>query len=116
MGFQSGDDLPPEIQKVLKEAMRLENVPDSWYDDLAWICANESGGKVGIPNTKGSSATGLFQLTKGSWASMPHDTASIGNALEEAQGGIRYIKGRYHTAAAAKHWWLTHTNHGHHWY
>jgi SLT domain-containing protein len=115
MGFQSGDELPADIQKAIKEAMDLEHVPSTWYDDLAWICANESTGHTGVKNSH-SSASGLFQLTRPNYGLMPNGAESLGNAVEEARGGIRYIKNRYGTAAAAKKFWLSHTHNGHHFY
>ncbi len=114
-GFQSGDELPEDIQKALHTAMDLEHVPDTWYDDLAWICANESTGHTGVKNTK-STASGLFQLTSPNWGLMPSGKDSLGNAVDEARGGIRYIKGRYGSAAKAKAFWLSHTHNGHHFY
>jgi SLT domain-containing protein len=114
-GYHTTDDVPQDIQDAIREAMALEGVPSSWFDDLVWICANESTGHVGTKNA-GSSASGLFQLTKASWGMMPHGADSLGNAVEEARGGIRYIKGRYHSAEKAKHFWLTHTHKGHHFY
>jgi SLT domain-containing protein len=114
-GLQRGDELPPDIQSALHEAMNLEHVPESWYDDLAWICANESSGHTGVRNST-STASGLFQLTSAQWGLMPAGKDSLGNAVDEARGGIRYIKSRYGDAANAKTFWLSHTHHGHHFY
>jgi SLT domain-containing protein len=38
----------------------------------------------------------------------PNGTQSFGNAVEEAQGGIRYIQQRYGTADNAVAFWLQH--------
>ena len=70
--------------------------------------AQESGGKVGVANQQGSSARGLFQLLKPQFYLYPNGEASLGNAVEECQGGIRYVVGRYHTAVAARAFWERH--------
>lgn len=72
---------------------------------MLWIMAQESGGDIGIHNTQGSSARRLFQLLKVNCGLMPHGEESLGNAVEECQGGIFYVVGRYHTAAAARQFW-----------
>jgi SLT domain-containing protein len=54
---------------------------------------------------------GLYQLTAANYHFNPHGAASFGNAVEEAQGGIRYIKQRYGTADNAATFWQSH-----HWY
>jgi SLT domain-containing protein len=100
-------DLPYASVEALKTAMHKEGTPDAWFGDLAWIMAQESEGKVGSKNPT-STAAGLFQLTRVNYSLMPHGKASIGNAVEEAQGGIRYIIQRYHTAANAKEFWMGH--------
>ncbi len=90
--------------------MTLENVPQSWQAGLRFIMAHESGGQVDVRNPV-HSARGLFQLTAALYHLNPHGTASFGNAVEEAQGGIRYIKQRYGTADNAVAFWQQH-----HWY
>jgi SLT domain-containing protein len=87
--------------------MELENVPASWYDSLHFIMLKESGGRVGVKNPD-DSCRGLFQLNKDSYYLNPHGTASFGNGVEEAQGGIRYIKKRYRTAGDAMEYWQHH--------
>ena len=97
---------------ALRDAMGREHVPATDYDDLLWIMAQESGGVVGIRNQEGSSASGLFQLLVAQQASYyPNGTKSAGNAVEECQGGIRYIKDRYVTVTLARTFWNKH-----HWY
>ncbi len=59
----------------------------------------------------GSSARGLFQLLKMQYDLNPHGAQSFGNAMEECQGGIRYIMGRYKSAHRAREFWERH-----HWY
>ncbi len=112
-GLQSGDDLPPDIQTALHEAMILEHVPETWYDDLAWICAAESPGHTGVKNASGS---GLFQLVSTQAGGTAGSKATLGDAIDEARGGIRYIKDRYGDAANAKVFWLSHTHHSHQFY
>ena len=101
---------PISADAALAQAMALENVPASWRDGLRYIMNKESGGQVGIKNPA-HSARGLFQLTAVNYHLNPNGAASFGNAVEEAQGGIRYIRQRYHTADnAVVHWQQ------HHWY
>jgi hypothetical protein len=89
---------------ALTQAMVLENVPPSWRDSLRFIMNSESGGQVGVHNPV-HSARGLFQLTAANYHLNPRGAASFGNAVEEAQGGIRYIRQRYGTAdSAVAHW------------
>jgi hypothetical protein len=89
---------------ALTQAMLLENVSTSWNDSLRFIMGKESGGQVGIQN-QSSSARGLFQLLAANYKLNPNGAASFGNGVEEAQGGIRYIKQRYGTADnAVVHW------------
>ena len=57
------------------------------------------------------SARGLYQLTAANYHYNPNGAASFGNAVEEAQGGIRYIRARYGTADKAVAFWKQH-----HWY
>jgi hypothetical protein len=102
--------LPADAEAALSQAMTLENVPDSWKPGLSFIMAQESGGRVDARNPV-HSARGLFQLTRANWHLNPHGAASFGNAVEEAQGGIRYIQARYGTADRAVAFWRQH-----HWY
>ena len=51
------------------------------------------------------SARGLFQLTRVNYHLNPNGEASFGNGVEEAQGGIRYIKQRYGSADKAVAQW-----------
>ncbi|WP_239700768.1 hypothetical protein [Massilia sp. 9096] len=90
--------------------MRLENVPLSQYDDLLWIIAQESSGSAGVRNHR-STARGLFQLLRAQYGLNAQGERSFGNPVEECQGGIRYVIGRYHSASAAKAFWQQH-----HWY
>ena len=106
--FKDPSLVPQPIQLALRQAMALERMPAAWFDDMLWILAQESEGNIGIRNGKGSTARGLFQLTEASYALFPHGEASFGNALEECQGGVRYVQQRYHTAANAKAFWLKH--------
>ncbi|WP_027476543.1 hypothetical protein [Curvibacter gracilis] len=107
---QSPMKVPQSVQQSLKEAMRLEDVPSEQFDDLLWIMAQESGGVVGVRNEK-STARGLYQLLRAQYDLNPKGERSFGNAIEECQGGIRYILGRYRTAQAARAFWERH-----HWY
>jgi hypothetical protein len=96
--------LPAESVDALSQAMSREGVPASWHHSLAFIMAQESGGKVGV-HSPIHSARGLYQLTAANYHYNPNGAASFGNAVEEAQGGIRYIRARYGTADnAAAHW------------
>lgn len=72
--------------------------------------AQESSGIVNARNSD-SSARGLFQLLRAQYSLNPNGEKSFGNAVEECQGGIHYIMGRYHSAGAAKAFWQKH-----HWY
>lgn len=90
--------------------MTLEGIPATNFDDLLWIMAQESGGKVDTRNHT-SSARGLFQLLRAQYDLNPRGIKSFGDAVEECQGGIRYILGRYHTVKAARTFWEEH-----HWY
>lgn len=102
--------LSPSVQQALGTAMRLEQVPDSWRSALSFIVAHESGGKVGERSAE-HSARGLFQLTAVNYHLNPGGQNSFGNAVEESQGGIRYIAQRYGTADNAAAFWQRH-----HWY
>ena len=102
--------VPLTVQNALREAMRKEKVSMLEYDDLLWVMAQESSGVVGVRNPS-STARGVFQLLHAQYALNPNGEKSFGNAVEECQGGIHYILGRYHSAAAAKRFWQQH-----HWY
>lgn len=83
--------VPVASSQALKQAMMLEGLSQRDFDDLLWIMAQESMGQVGVKNQSGSSAQGLFQLLYKRWDSYyPNGARSIGNAVEECQGGIRY--------------------------
>lgn len=102
--------VPIRVQVALREAMRLEGVSLTQYDALLWIIAQESSGVVGVRNRR-STARGLFQLLRAQYELNPNGEKSFGNPVEECQGGIRYVIGRYHSANAAKIYWQQH-----HWY
>ena len=102
--------LPAAADAALTQAMALENVPASWKSGLSFIMAHESSGQVDARNPV-HSARGLYQLTRANWHLNPHGAASFGNAVEEAQGGIRYIRARYGSAGNAVAFWQRH-----HWY
>ena len=95
---------------ALNKAMTREGVPASWQPDLAFIMAQESGGKVDAKSPI-HTARGLYQLTAANYHHNPRGAASFGDAVEEAQGGIRYIQQRYGTADNAVAFWRSH-----HWY
>jgi len=99
--------VPAEVQNALRRAMQIEDVPTSHFDDLLWIIAQESGGEVGVRNPC-STARGLFQLLRAQYFLNPNGEKSFGNAIEECQGGIRYVIDRYQSAAAAKAFWVKH--------
>jgi len=92
---------------ALSQAMALEGVPASWQPGLTFIMARESGGKVDAQSPI-HSARGLYQLTAANYHYNPQGAASFGNAVEEAQGGIRYIRARYGTADNAVAFWNRH--------
>lgn len=102
--------VPLSVQSALREALQIEGVRPTEYKDLLWIIAQESAGVVGVRNSN-SSARGLFQLLSAQYALNPNGVDSFGNAVEECRGGIHYVLGRYHSAAAAKRFWQQH-----HWY
>ncbi len=81
--------IPAQSDAALSQAMTLEGVPQSWQASLRFIMAQESGGRVGVKNPI-HSARGLFQLTAANYHLNPNGARSFGNAVEEAQGGIRY--------------------------
>ena len=99
--------VPADVQAALRSAMNLEQVDASQFADLLWIMAQESGGVVDARNSK-STARGLYQLLAAQYGLNPHGEKSFGNAVEECQGGIHYIMGRYHSASAAKAFWKSH--------
>ncbi len=92
---------------ALSQAMTLEGVPASWQPGLTFIMAHESGGKVDAQSPV-HSARGLYQLTAANYHYNPQGAASFGNAVEEVQGGIRYIRARYGTADNAVAFWNQH--------
>ena len=100
-------NLPAQATDALRQAMAAEGVPASWEGDLAFIMAQESGGRVNARNPV-HSARGLYQLTAANYHLNPRGAASFGNAKEEAQGGIRYIRNRYGTAGNAVAFWRRH--------
>lgn len=102
--------VPASSQAALRAAMVEEEVPVTDFNDLLWIMAQESGGRVNASNSS-SSARGLYQLLKAQYSLNPNGEKSFGNAVEECQGGIRYIYGRYHSARTARTFWEKH-----HWY
>jgi SLT domain-containing protein len=95
------------VTQAVQTAIAKEGVPKNWEAGLHYIIQRESTGKVGSANST-DSARGLFQLTKSSYHLNPHGAASFGNAVEEAQGGIRYIAQRYQTAENAVGFWKKH--------
>ena len=99
-----------ESLQALKKAMTLEHVAEGEFSDLAWIMAQESGGVVDKRNPH-STARGLFQLLKIQYELNPNGEKSFGNAVEECQGGIRYVMHRYKSAVHARGFWEKH-----HWY
>jgi hypothetical protein len=92
---------------ALDQAMTLEGVPASWRPGLTFIMAQESGGRVDAKSPV-HSARGLFQLTAANYHYNPNGAASFGNAVEEARGGIRYIRARYGNADNAMAFWRQH--------
>jgi SLT domain-containing protein len=102
--------IPTESDVALQRAMAIEGVPESWSSSLRFIMARESGGRVDATNPV-HSARGLFQLTAANYHFNPNGAQSFGSAVEEAQGGIRYIQQRYGTADNAVAFWRQH-----HWY
>jgi hypothetical protein len=107
---KSASLIPADSDAALNQAMALEGVPQTWQSSLRFIMAQESGGQVNAKNPV-HSARGLFQLTAAHYHLNPSGAQSFGNAVEEAQGGIRYIQQRYGTADNAAAFWRQH-----HWY
>ena len=99
--------IPARADAALQQAMDREGVPQSWQSGLRYIMAQESGGRVDVQSPV-HSARGLFQLTAAQYHLNPNGVKSFGNAVEEAQGGIRYIKQRYGTADNAVAFWKQH--------
>jgi hypothetical protein len=102
--------VPLASQVALRRAILIEQVSIGEYNDLLWIMAQESGGVVNARNSA-STARGLFQLLAAQYPLNPNGINSFGDAVEECQGGIHYIMGRYHSAKIAKTFWQKH-----HWY
>jgi hypothetical protein len=102
--------IPAQSDAALSQAMTLEGMPASWQPGLRFIMAQESGGRVDVKNPI-HSARGLFQLTAANYHLNPNGARSFGNAVEEAQGGIRYIQQRYGSADKAVEFWRQR-----HWY
>lgn len=102
--------IPAQSDAALQRAIALEGVPQSWQTGLRFIMAQESAGQVNAKNPV-HSARGLFQLTAANYHLNPNGARSFGNAVEEAQGGIRYIQQRYGSADNAVAFWQQH-----HWY
>jgi hypothetical protein len=96
--------IPTTSQNALREAMAIEGVALTQYNDFRWLMAQESGGMVDLRNGK-LSTRGMFQLLPLQFDLNPNGEKSFGNAVEECQGGIRYLLGRYHTAASARLVW-----------
>jgi hypothetical protein len=99
--------IPAHAEVALQQAMRPEGVPESWQPGLRFIMARESSGTVDARSPV-HSARGLFQLTAANYHLNPNGAGSFGNAIEEAQGGIRYIQQRYGTADNAVAFWQQH--------
>lgn len=99
--------LPAASVDGLSQAMTLEGVPASWQSGLSFIMARESGGRVDAKSPI-HSARGLYQLTAANYHYNPQGAASFGNAVEEARGGIRYIRARYGNADNAVAFWRQH--------
>jgi hypothetical protein len=104
---KSPSSIPADSDAALNQAMIVEGVPPSWQSSLRFIMAQESGGQVNAQNPV-HSARGLFQLTSAHYHLNPNGAQSFGNAVEEAQGGIRYIQQRYGTADNAAAFWRHH--------
>lgn len=95
---------PEEAAAALTQAMTREGVPDTWRPGLEFIMHKESRGQIDARNPV-HSARGMFQLTRVNYHLNPRGEASFGNGVEEAQGGIRYIRQRYgEVDKAVAHW------------
>ena len=99
--------MPEAAEAALATAMRREGVPDTWREGLRFIMEKEAGGRIDVRNPV-HSARGLFQLTRANYHLNPNGAASFGNGVEEAQGGIRYIKQRYGSVTRAVDHWQKH--------
>ena len=101
-------DLPSSAVSALRSAMILEGTPMSDLDDDEWIMAQESMGATGVRNVH-DTMSGLFQMSEANReAFTPRGEASVGNAVEEARGALRYVKQRYGSAKAARSFWEKH--------
>jgi hypothetical protein len=102
------------VPLAVARATRSENptsmIPAQSDAALSQAMAQESGGRVDVKNPV-HSARGLFQLTAANYHLNPNGARSFGNAVEEAQGGIRYIQQRYGSADKAVEFWRQR-----HWY
>ncbi|CAB3645367.1 aggregation-promoting factor C-terminal-like domain-containing protein [Paraburkholderia rhynchosiae] len=96
--------VPTTSSNALREAMSIEGVPLTQFNDLLWLMAQESGGAANLRNPK-SGARGLYQLLPPQFELNLDGVKSFGDAIEECRGGIRYILGRYHNAASARVAW-----------
>jgi len=105
--FAMPQPCPAAAVDALCQAMAREGVPSTWQSELAFIMARESGGRVDAQSAV-HSARGLYQLTAANYHYNPRGAASFGDAVEEAQGGIRYIRARYGTAESAAAFWRQH--------
>ncbi len=114
--FKSGNLLPEDTKNAIIEAGRKEHlltgnplpnaIDNGPTNDLFWIAENESEGIVNKrSNNPRSTARGLFQLLKPNYGVNPNGEDSFGNGVEEAQGGIRYIRSRYRTTERAVAFW-----------
>ena len=93
-----------KTHRGLHIAMQKEGTSSDQYDSLLWIMAQESSGVVNAKNPH-SSARGLYQLTKANYNLNPNGENSFDNAVEECQGGIRYITSRYGNSEKAVEFW-----------
>ncbi|WP_168794141.1 hypothetical protein [Paraburkholderia aromaticivorans] len=93
--------VPIASQDALRKAMEFEGISPTEFSDLLWIMAQESAGVVNA-HDPASTARGLFELLHVQYGLNPNGEKFFGNAVEECQGGIRYIMGRYHSAANAR--------------
>ena len=74
---------------------------------LNWLVSHESSWNPNAQNPT-SSAYGLFQFLNGTWSGYGPKTS---DPRLQAEYGLKYIKDRYGSPAAAKDFWE-----GHHWY
>ena len=100
--------VPSSSVDALRIAMMNDGIPSYEFNDLLWIMTQESVGVPGVNNGT-TTASGLFQLVETQrQAFYPNGDSSIGNAVEESEGGIRYMLDRYGTAAKARKFWNVH--------